>query len=222
MSDVIIITAGGFGREVMQLVLDCLGTDKDPGMIVRGFVDDDTILKDHMINNYPVLGEIASLSAITKPTVLAVGVGNPQTREHIVNLLFQNHNLKFPPFVHPTVSISSTVNIQNGTILCRGTVPTVNIDIGRFTIVNLCCTIGHDVRIGDFCTLAPSVNISGGCRIGNHVDIGTNAILLPEIKVGNRAIIGAGAVVTKNVRENTTVVGVPAKVVREGMTRRDT
>jgi acetyltransferase-like isoleucine patch superfamily enzyme len=51
-------------------------------------------------------------------------------------------------------------------------------------------------------------------KIGDHVWIGTGAIILDGVNVGKGAVIGAGAVVTKDVPENSIVAGVPAKVIR--------
>lgn len=50
--------------------------------------------------------------------------------------------------------------------------------------------------------------------IGDNVFIGYNATVLPGVKIGNNSIIGAGAVVTKDVPENSIVAGVPAKVIK--------
>lgn len=50
--------------------------------------------------------------------------------------------------------------------------------------------------------------------IGNNVFIGSGAKILGNIKIGNNVKIGANAVILKNVEDNTTVVGVPGKTVR--------
>lgn len=52
-------------------------------------------------------------------------------------------------------------------------------------------------------------------KIGNNVWIGANCTILPGVKIGDNAIVAAGAVVTKDVPENSIVAGVPAKVIKE-------
>ena len=52
-------------------------------------------------------------------------------------------------------------------------------------------------------------------RIGNDVWIGSNVTVTPGVTIGDNAIVGAGAVVTKDVKENTIVAGVPARYIRD-------
>jgi acetyltransferase-like isoleucine patch superfamily enzyme len=91
---------------------------------------------------------------------------------------------------------------------------TNHVSIGRHVHINLGCTIGHNAVIDNFVTLSPGVHISGDVKIGRYTFIGTGAVVLEKINVGYGCRVGAGAVVTKDVPNNTTVVGVPATVVR--------
>ena len=93
-----------------------------------------------------------------------------------------------------------------------GTIITNSIKLGKAPLVNLNCTIGHDCQIGDFLEISPGSNISGYCKIGNFVVIGTNTTILPKITIGSNVIVGAGSVVTKDVPDNSLVVGVPAVI----------
>lgn len=86
--------------------------------------------------------------------------------------------------------------------------------------------IGHHVMIGPnvlICTvnhpLTPNgrrhhLGIAKPIEIGNDVWIGGNAIVLPGVKIGNNVVVAAGAVVTKDVPDNSLVAGVPAHVIR--------
>ena len=58
-------------------------------------------------------------------------------------------------------------------------------------------------------------SVSGRVVIGDFSSVGTNATILPNIVIGKNVYIGAGAVVTKNVEDNTVVAGIPAKPMRE-------
>ena len=84
--------------------------------------------------------------------------------------------------------------------------------------------IGETCEIGDHCTIYQGVTLGGtgkdsGKRhptLGNNVMVGTGAKVLGPFKIGDNAKIAAGAVVLKEIPENATAVGIPARVVRRG------
>lgn len=57
------------------------------------------------------------------------------------------------------------------------------------------------------------IDLFGKITVGDNVHIGTNATIMPGVSVGNNCIIGCGAIVTKDVANNTIVVGVPARAI---------
>lgn len=58
-----------------------------------------------------------------------------------------------------------------------------------------------------------NADIFGKIIIGDNVHIGWNAIIMPNVNIGNNCVIGAGAVVTKSIPDNSVAVGVPARVI---------
>jgi sugar O-acyltransferase (sialic acid O-acetyltransferase NeuD family) len=109
--------------------------------------------------------------------------------------------------------MSKWVEVGAGSIICAGCVLTCQISLGKHCHLNLNTTVGHDCTFGDFCTVAPGVNISGNCTFGNRVDVGTQAAFRQHVRVCDDAVIGMGAVVVKDIVEAGTYVGVPAKRV---------
>lgn len=107
-----------------------------------------------------------------------------------------------------------------------------NIHLGNRVFLNFNCIIldGAKVTIGDGTRIGPSVQIytsvhpldsekraSGlesvrSVNIGANVWIGGGSIILPGVTIGNNAVIGAGSVVTKDVQNDSVVVGNPARV----------
>jgi len=115
--------------------------------------------------------------------------------------------------------MSKWIEIGEGTVICAGNILTTNIVLGKQVQINLDCTLGHDVVLSDYATLAPGVHVSGCVQIGRRAYIGTGAEILngtqnDPIVIGDDAVIGAGACVTCSIPSGQTWVGVPAKPVR--------
>lgn len=139
-------------------------------------------------------------------TIIAIGDG--AVRKKIVE---QFPELKYTTFL--TGSTSRSNNMGEGTIICPGTILTVDISIGRHVIINLNCTIGHDCVIGNFVTISPGANISGNVTIGDLCYIGSNAVIRDKINICAGATIGAGGVVVKDITEPGVYVGSPVKKI---------
>ena len=90
------------------------------------------------------------------------------------------------------------------------------IDHGMGVVIGETSEIGDDVLIYQGVTLGGTGNEKGKRHpsIGNHVVIGTGAKVLGSITIGNNVKIGAGSVVVRPVPDNSTVVGIPGRVVR--------
>lgn len=199
----IIVGAGGFGREVALAA----ESSAMPWQVL-GFLDD-RAKGPATAEGWPLLGTLSE----SRPAMrCAVAVGNPRTRRVLCDRLAEFD----PHFV--TIDCDGkrhhTISIAEGGMLVRGVRTTVATRIGRHFIGNLNCTIGHDVAIGDFVTIAPLVAVSGNVSIGNGVEIGTGACIREGVRIGDGAMIGMGAVVVKDVEPNTVVVGNPAKVIK--------
>ena len=112
---------------------------------------------------------------------------------------FNKKGLKFPD--QKSIIIQDFVKIY----------PFVNFGIGcKF---NINSQIHHECQIGNFVTIAPSAIILGNVKINDCSYIGAGAVIKQNIKIGRNCIIGAGSVVVKDVPNNSTVVGVPAKKI---------
>lgn len=210
MEDIVIVGAGGFGREVEWLIERINQKEKKWNLL--GYVDDNKI-KNEIVGNSKNLFSIEELLKIDKKTNAVIAVGNSVTRKEICSKLKQNKNIIFPNLIDPSV-IMGKLDIGKGNIICAGTIITVNVKINDFTIINLDCTIGHDDILNDFVTIYPSVNVSGNVTIEECTEIGTGTQIIQGKTIFKNCIIGAGAVVNKNIEEEGTYVGVPARRIK--------
>lgn len=140
-------------------------------------------------------------------------MGDPKIKKEICKKLKGSKN-RFATLIHPSVIYSPTTSIGEGSIICAGNIITVNAKLGNHVIVNLDSTIGHDGCIKDYVTILPSVNISGNVVLNECVSVVTGTQIIQGINVGENTIIGAGSTVVKNLPENVTAVGSPAKPIK--------
>lgn len=214
MEDIVIIGAGGFGREI-QWLIERINQEKYTWNVL-GYIDDN-VKKNENINGYRVLGTTEMLRTYDEPINVVCAIGTSQTREKIVEKLLTNKNVKFPNLIDPDARISNSTVLGIGNIVCAGTIITIDVVIKDFTIVNLNCTVGHDCLINSFVTIYPNANVSGKVIIGECSEIGTGVQIIQGKKVCKKTILGAGSVIIDDILQEGTYVGVPAKFVRKDM-----
>lgn len=212
MNKIVIIGHGGFGREVKMLIDQI--NHKTQTYDLLGFYDDNED-SPSIIHGLKYLGKVNELSFIKSELNVVYGIGSPTVKEQLHKLLISNPNLYYPNLVHPSVIIGQdNVKMGIGNILCAGSIVTVDVSIGNFNTINLMCSVGHDTIIGDFCSLMPSVNVSGEVILEDKVYLGTGCKVINQVKIGACSTIGAGAVVTRDIPSHCTAVGVPARPLK--------
>lgn len=208
---VVVIGAGGFAREVKWLIHEI---DRvSPGWNFVGFVVSDLSIVGERDSRSEILGDYSWLRANRgRYDALALGVGTPGARLKIAgDLESEFADDMWPSLIHPTARLDNTsAQIGHGVLICAGVLGTVNLKLRAFSMVNLGCTLGHEVEIGRGCVLNPGVNVSGGVIFEDGVLAGTGSKILQYLRVGKGATVGAGSVVTRNVPEGVTVMGIPA------------
>lgn len=213
MKDLVSIGAGGFGREVVDVVRAI--NDVQPTYRLLGVIDDgpsELNLARLAAQGVPYLGTLAAWAAagaVGAPEYV-IGIGSGATKAKIDATLTQE-GLVAATLIHPSVTIGSRVTLGEGTILCAGTRLTTNITMGRHVHSNLNVTIGHDVVIDDYVSINPAATISGDISIGRGSLIGANSFVLQGLRVGKGSTVGASACVIRDVPDDLTVKGVPAR-----------
>lgn len=208
VTELVIIGAGGQARELLAMIEGLEGNFN-----LVGFLDDDKGVADE-IHGVPVLGDVQWLRSHPL-VVVAIGIGLGAARLNVVRKIRGMGPRRFPGITHPGASVGPRVNVGEGVLTCAGAILTTDIAIGDHVLLNFACTVGHDAVIEDFATIAPGAHVSGAVRVGEGADIGTGSSILQGVSVGEWAVVGAGAVVVHDVLPNTTVVGVPARVIEE-------
>jgi sugar O-acyltransferase (sialic acid O-acetyltransferase NeuD family) len=140
-----------------------------------------------------------------------IAVGDNQLRRKIYEVL-QKNNLSSVNAVHPSAVIDPSANIATEGVMVAANV-TINplASIATGAICNTGCIIEHECIVGEFAHIGPGAVLCGNVKIGDGTFVGANAVIRQGVTVGKNAMIGAGAVVIKDVPDNVTVVGVPAR-----------
>ncbi len=205
MKNIVVVGAGGFAKEVIWLARDC-------GYNVKGFLDREDHTH-HSLNEAAYLGKVCDWINYAENEFI-IAVGSPRARQRILDEMLRLGKPKFATLVHPSVQQSAFNRIDEGCMICAGTILTVDITIGAHTIVNINCTVGHDCIIGSFVTIAPIAAISGNVKISDYCEIGTSAAIKQGISLHRGALLGMGGILVKDIPDTALYLGNPARRVR--------
>lgn len=210
MQDVIIVGASGFGRELLSLI-EWINSIT-PTWNVLGFLDDNLHALDGFDIPYKVLGCINEWKT-NGTEQYALAIAAPRTKEKIVSIL-KERGAQFATIIAPTATIGSRTTVGEGVVMFGDVGISVDCKIGDYVFFNTLDGIGHDVVIGDYCTFGPKVCISGTTKMGKGANVGALASTYPGVEVGDYATIGMNSVAIRRVKPNTTVIGVPARILK--------
>lgn len=206
----VIVGAGGFGREALMLVRDLAGTADEVDFL--GFLDDSIpdpsqlgrIGADH-------LGPREAMADLPASVTFIVGIGQGAIRREIAEELV-GWGYEPAVLVHPSAFVGADVRLAPGTVVAAGAAVTTNVDAGPFLHVDRGAQVGHDCSIGGYVTINPMATVSGAVRLGDEVNLGTNCTVLPGITIADRVVVGGGTVVVKDLTvAGDVVAGVPAR-----------
>jgi sugar O-acyltransferase (sialic acid O-acetyltransferase NeuD family) len=197
----LIVGAGGHGRAVADLALEC-------GFTVAGFLDRERRGADVLGAD----GDVAVLIRGGRADAAVVGLGNTalQRRAGLFELL-RGTGVPVATLVHPRAVVSRSAAVAPGSVVFAGTVLGAGVEVGDNSVVYSGVIVEHGCRIARHAYLSPGVVLSGQVTVEAGAFLGAGAVVLPGLTVGKGAVVAAGAVVIADVPAGSTVVGVPAR-----------
>ena len=206
MKNLIIVGAGGFGRELLLWVKDINRVSNKWN--IKGFLDDNLGALENYTCDYPVIGKIEDWEP-SEDEVFACAIAEPKIKEKVVKTL-KSRGAIFEQIIHPRASIGEFNDIGEGSVIYPNAVLTVNIEIGNFVTI-LSSGIGHDCTIEDYTTISSFCGVNGKVKIGKRVFLASNVVIVPGKSIGDDSFIGAGSVVIRSVKKGSKVFGNPSK-----------
>ena len=209
---VVVIGAGGFGRECAEICKIQFLHSRDVALL--GYLDDNKELWDTYLNGDKVLGGLDYFKNNPSKIYFVCGVGDSKKRKEITEKAL---NIGYKPItlIHPRTTISTGVKIGQGTVIQAGSLLAINCTLGDHVHLNYNCIIGHDAKVDNYVTFAPTAQIMGNTYIKEGSYIGGNAFIKQGITVGSNTVIGALSFVNKDIPDNIVAIGIPVKKLKE-------
>ncbi len=209
LSELMILGLGGQGR-----VVGSIATAQ--GYTIKGFLD---VLGDPEseaeLFGLPILGSISLLKEMDRPAV-AIAIGDNYLRRKIFQeVLATNPAASIISPIHPQSYREKDIRIGSHVTICIGAIVCTAVEISDGVIVNSGAIVEHECMLGQYTHVCPGVKLGGRVRIGQFTHIGIGASVIDKVTIGNHTTIGAGSVVIKDIPDNATAVGIPARVIKD-------
>lgn len=145
---------------------------------------------------------------------VVIGIGDNLIRQKISEIVVVRGK-ELLTIVHPSSSISSYVKYGYGNFFAANSTINAFATIGNACIINTGSVVEHQCVIHDAVHIGPGAVLAGNVTVGEHSFIGANTVVKQGITIGRNVIVGAGSVVVKNIPDNETWLGNPAKFYKK-------
>lgn len=207
VSRIILVGAGGFGREVLQWARDAW-----PGHASRfaGFLSAE---RDRLERHDCSLDIIAAPDRYEPQDgdALLLAIGIPIVRRQVAESL-RARGANFLTLIHPTAIVSATATIGEGSIVCPYAIVSDSARMGAFVLMNYHSSLGHDASAGDYAVLSPYATLGGNAHVAEDVFMGLHASVGPGKRIGARSKVSANSCALSDAPPESIIYGAPGRV----------
>ncbi|MBI84860.1 MAG: hypothetical protein CMJ81_16830 [Planctomycetaceae bacterium] len=206
MKNLVVIGAGGFGREVAGLLWDCFNPRE---YHFKGFLASESAnMADHGLD-IPVLDDPEVYQPDSEDRFI-LAIGNIEVRRCVVEALKSKRG-EFVSLIHPTATIFESATLGEGSVVYPHATISNGASIKDFVHLSLYASVGHDGQVGTYSLLSPYATVNGFGVLESDVFVGTHATIGPGTRVGKQSVISANTAVLRNVPSCRMVFGSPER-----------
>jgi sugar O-acyltransferase (sialic acid O-acetyltransferase NeuD family) len=206
---ILIVGAGGFGRETLQWAQDAW---PDHAGRFAGFLSADRDILRNQACDLPILADPAGFRPEAGDGLL-LGIGIPAVRRRVAETLL-GRGATFLSLVHPTAVVARGAAIGAGAVICPFAVVSDGARVGACALINYHASLAHDAHAGDYAVLSPYATLGGRACIGEDAFLGLHASVGPGCRVGDRSKVAANSCALSDVPADSLAYGVPGRVAR--------
>ena len=207
MKHLLIIGARGFGRAVCDLACEMPEYHKE--FDIKGFLDDKVDALAGYDNYPPIVGAVESYK-VQADDVFICALGDVHYKKHYAEIII-NKGGQFINVIHPSAHLGTNVELGVGCIIAGNVWIDSDTKIGDFVTIQVGALIGHDCLINSWSIIDSLCVLGGFVHVGEFVTIYPHSSIIPHRKIQNGATINIASTVIRDVKENTTVMGNPAR-----------
>jgi len=209
---IVIIGAGGIGKLVVDIIEECNKAQEEYD-VLGYIVDSQYGSPGTVVYNRPVLGGFDWLAKHAGEVEVICAVGPTETRLKLVKQA-EVAGARFCNIINPLAYVSPSVTMGVGNIVGAFVAFGPEVRLGNHVFINHSSAIGEEVTLEDFVTVSPLTNIARACNLATGSFVSVGVTIIDKINVGEWSMIGGGSTIIRDVPPNTTVVGVPGKVIK--------
>jgi sugar O-acyltransferase (sialic acid O-acetyltransferase NeuD family) len=207
--DLIIVGAGGFGREMYHWAKDCFPADR---YRFKGFLSAKPTDLDGFAIDAPILGD----PMVYEPQpndrfVFAIGLIDVKRR--LIDALAAK-GAQFERLIHPTAIVCPTAQLGTGVVICPFVTVSDSVRVDDHAMLNFYASCGHDAHVGAYSVLCPYATLNGFAVIEEEVFLGTHTTVTPSRRVGHHSKVSANSMVSHNAPPYSLIYGVPGQMKR--------
>lgn len=196
-----VIGAGGHAKVVVALA-------EALGWTIAGIFDDRPGPLPSVLG-HDVVGSTRDMPD-TPETLAVIAIGGNSVRSKLAQ---QFQDVTWARLIHPSAWVAPSSEILPGAVVMAGVIVQPDVMVGSHTIINTAASIDHDCQIGDFVHIAPGSHLAGNVTVNQGAFLGVGTCCIPGVTVGSWATVGAGSVVLKDLPDQVTAIGVPARII---------